>query len=41
MSTIVDSLNFHNNYKNNLILININQDILIIATHIIFLLPTP
>ena len=35
MHTIVNQLNVYNNYKNNLILITINQYILIIATHII------
>ena len=41
MQTIVNKiLNNYNNYKNNLILITINQYILIIATNMSFLLPT-
>ena len=35
-----NQLHFYNNYKYDLILININQYILTLVTHVIFLLPT-
>ena len=41
MHNIVNQLNINYNYKNNLILITINQYILIIATHMLLLLSTP
>ena len=41
MHNIVNNLNVYNYYKNNLILITINQYVKIIATHMNFLLPIP